>query len=62
MTYQYNSEIRVKEKDLPFDTVSYVIWDRYRGNQMFFLACSWDGFIRYYEVTGRNYDDVIKVW
>ena len=43
------NEIKLKDKDQPLDTVSYLIWDPYR-NDPGFIAASWDGYVRYYMV------------
>jgi WD40 repeat protein len=65
MTYNYNSstsryvvELKPKEKDMPLDTVSCIVWDVNKSEPMFATG-SWDGFIRLYIVTNN---DVNKVW
>jgi WD40 repeat protein len=45
-------EIKPKEKDLPLDTVSCIVWDSDKSEPMF-AAGSWDGFVRIYMVVNN---------
>lgn len=48
-----SSEIKPKDADQPLDTVSSIIWDPYRQDPSF-IACSWDGWVRYYMMKGQG--------
>jgi mRNA export factor len=57
----YSSDIKAKEKDLPMDTVSSIVWDGYSQDPIF-AASSWDGFVRLYMVSNNSSAELNKVF
>ena len=41
-----------KEEDNPIDSVSQIVHNKYAHSTQGFIAASWDGFLRYYEIDG----------
>ena len=48
------NEFKPKETDLPKDTVSAIVWDRFNRNETIFFAASWDGYVRMYCLNNNN--------
>ncbi len=57
----YPSEIKAKEKDLPLDTVSSIVWDVYNQDPIF-AATSWDGFVRLYMISNNVSFELNKIF
>ncbi len=55
-TYNYSSsEFKPKEGDGPKDTVSALLWDRFKPNENTLFSASWDGYVRMYAVPSNPY-------
>ena len=67
-SYRHGSSYTVKDSDQPLDTVSCLVWDSEsgrNGQDLGFLAGSWDGVVRYYQVklnSQGSSGDVVKGW
>jgi len=55
----YQGEYKPRDKDQPLDTVSAIIWDKYKQEPSF-ITSSWDGYLRYYLIKSNG--DVDKAW
>lgn len=53
-----------KPEDNPLDSVSCIVWNSYYSHNQNpgFFACSWDGYLRYYEIKEENYKRIDKIW
>ena len=56
-----SNEYKFRESEQPLDTVSEIVWDRYK-NDPCFLTGGWDGFFRYYMVDNKEVARLFEIF
>jgi hypothetical protein len=55
----FSQTIKIRETKMqPLDTVQCIVMDPYHANDYGFVTGGWDGCLRYYQITQKNYEEI----